>query len=60
MANELYRNTPNARTQRQAVIAAAKSGATTDSHIGVTWQVGGVTHWRKWHELTPAQQKMIP
>lgn len=56
----MFKNAPQARTQREAVIEAVKRGATEDTHEGVTWEVGGVTRFCTWAELTPAQRRMVP
>lgn len=56
----MFKNAPQARTQREAVVEAVKRGATQDSHEGVTWERAGVARFRTWAELTPAQRAMVP
>jgi hypothetical protein len=54
----MYKNSPNSRTQREALIEAMKRGATPETHEGICWDRAGVTHYRTWAELTPAQRKL--
>lgn len=56
----MFKNAPNARTQRKAVIEAVKRGATQETHDGVTWERAGVACFRTWAELTTAQRRMVP
>ena len=56
----MFKNAPQARTQREAVIEAVKRGATQDSHAGVTWRDASGCQFRRWAELTPAQRRMVP
>lgn len=55
----MFKNAPNAKTQREAVIEAMKRGASQETHEGITWEVAGVTRFRTWAELTPAQRRLV-
>jgi hypothetical protein len=54
----MFKNAPNARTQREALVEALKRGASPETHDGICWEHGGVTRYRTWAELTPAQRKL--
>jgi hypothetical protein len=54
----MFKNAPNARTQRQALVEALKRGASPETHEGICWEHAGVTRCRAWAELTPAQRKL--
>jgi hypothetical protein len=54
----MFKNAPNARTQREALVEALKRGASPETHDGICWERAGVTRYCAWVELTPAQRKL--
>lgn len=62
MSDDLYVNIPGIQlTQRQAVEEYLRRGYTGETEpVGICWEgAGGVTIYRKWDELTPAQRKLV-